>query len=261
MGPVYLSLLGAFIGFISGLLGIGGGVLTVPALLTLPPLWGEAAYSIQMATGISMVQSFAGSFSGLWVHARKGMLRFSILLPLITGSLCGGFLGGVFSSVIPTLGLYLLFAGTLVLVLGISLFQQIVHLPTSEDFTTTSPLGFGRGFLIGGGISFLAANTGIGGAAILMPILIYLQKIPTRVAIATGAGFVVLTALSAILGKWLTHLLPLQDALWLSLGALVGGMLGGLCSHRFSPTLLQRLLIVFIVLALVRTLYAIPALL
>ena len=66
-----LFTLGLIGGLFSGLLGIGGGIIMVPLLLYVPSLIGLEALSMKTVAAITIVQSMAGSFSGLVVHKKK----------------------------------------------------------------------------------------------------------------------------------------------------------------------------------------------
>lgn len=251
---LFLTLLGFVVGIFSGLLGIGGGVLMVPALVFLPSLLGIHPYTVHMATGIAAVQGFVGGLSSFATHYRKGAVLLSLIGPLALGSVLGGLLGGIVSGLVSALFLYSLFAVILLMTLVAAFFFPAKDRVTTENSEVLPCLPWRNGVLVGGGISFLAANTGIGGAVLLLPFLIYTRHIPIRLAIGTAAGIVVVTSLSAVIGKALVHLVPFADAFWVSGGALLGGAFGARLSHHLSPVFLKRLLLVMVAVALVRVL-------
>lgn len=258
MTGLFLLFIGLVVGIVAGILGIGGGILMLPALVFLPPIQGFTPYNIQVATGISAVQSFVSSFSGVWIHYSRGAIHPSLIGSFIAGGGVGGFLGGIVSGLIPGLFLYIVFA----IILGVSLFLALVPLKRAEERlneSSFSNLRFtptGR-FLTGSIVSFLAANTGTGGAILLLPILTYVMQVPTRLAIGTSACFVLVTSLTAVIGKWIMHLIPLPDVLWVSGGAFFGGALGAHLSHYLPASLLRKLILLLIFLTLLRVFFEI----
>ena len=93
-------------GFLSGLLGLGGGIIMVPLLLTIPSLLGLEPISMRASVGITMVQSFAGSLAGLLVHRERQSIHRGLVLYLgastAVGSLAGSVLSKDFSEVMLT---------------------------------------------------------------------------------------------------------------------------------------------------------------
>lgn len=250
-----LTLLGLIVGTISGLLGVGGGILMVPAMVFVLPFWGIGGFDIHQASGVSALQSLLSGITSVITHFRRGAVVPALVYPLIWGGLLGGFTGGYISAWVPQFYLYLIFA----VVLAVTLISTVIlPTPAHDSDSENSPLtgfAFWPGFCISGVISFISANIGIGGSVLLLPILIYLKKVPVRIAIGTGASLVVITALSAVIGKWLTHQVPMPAALWVSLGAMVGGTLGARLSHKLSTTFLQQLLSLLMLITLVRIIY------
>jgi uncharacterized protein len=259
---IFLTVLGFFVGIFSGLLGVGGGILMVPALAFLPPFWGLPAFGVHLATGMAAVQGFVAGLSSLVTHYRKGAVCLKLITPLVLGSLVGGVLGGIVSGYLHAITLYIIFALVLLATLASAVFLHIPpESPTDSEHPEQYRMRFWSGILIGGGISFVSANIGIGGSILLLPILIYIQKVPTRIAIGTGAGFIVVTALSSVIGKLVVNLVPFPDALWVSGGAILGGTLGARLSHHLSAAFLRKLMHALVVLTLIRILYEIVHLL
>ena len=75
-----LFTLGLSGGIFSGLLGIGGGIIMVPLLLYVPTLIGLEAISMKTAAAITIVQSMAGSFSGLIVHKNNNFVHSKLII-------------------------------------------------------------------------------------------------------------------------------------------------------------------------------------
>lgn len=248
----FLLLLGGLVGVLAGLLGVGGGIVMVPGLLYLPPLWGAPAFNIVQATAISSVQCLAGGVMALRMHAKRGLLPWAVLTPLAVGTFAGSAVGGWASAWIPSVWLYGLFCAILVLTL---LKKPSPDSDPEAVKANLQAVSLVEKLLVSGGIGFLAANTGVGGAIILLPYLIHRLKLPIRQAIGCGAGYVVFTALGSVAGKWAAHVIPWSQTLWIALGAMVGAHFGAKLSHRLPVSLLMRILKVLVVISLVKMIW------
>jgi uncharacterized protein len=100
---VYL-LVGSVTGFLSGMMGVGGGVVMVPLMVILGNM------EQHLAQGTSLLAMIAVSFSGAMTHYRLGNVRMNIAWGLVIGSLIGGVLGAMTASLLPEQSLRVLFA-------------------------------------------------------------------------------------------------------------------------------------------------------
>lgn len=248
----FLFLFGGLVGIMAGLLGIGGGVVMVPALMFLPPVWGGSAFSIVQATAISSVQCLASGVMALRLHAQRDAVAWRTLFPLAIGTLIGSALGGVLSSWIPVAWLYGLFCSILVLTL---LKKSTSHPDPSASGTVHPNVSLAEQLAVTVVIGFISANTGVGGAIILLPYLIHRLKLPIRLAIGCGAGYVVFTALGSVAGKWSAHVVPWVETAWIALGAMIGAHYGARLSHRLPVLVLMRILKGIVALSLVKMLW------
>ncbi len=106
---VFVFLLtGAFTGFLSGMLGVGGGTIMVPAMVLL------AGFSQYMAQGSSLLAMVPIGMVGAYTHWRLGNVRTEILPALIPGILIGSSLGGSIANLLPEIALRVIFAIILV---------------------------------------------------------------------------------------------------------------------------------------------------
>ncbi|MBN2438199.1 MAG: sulfite exporter TauE/SafE family protein [Deltaproteobacteria bacterium] len=103
-----LAVLGALTGFITGMMGVGGGFIMVPMMVLL------AGIGQITAQGISLFAMFPASILGAWTHWEMGNIRKSLLPGLIAGVLAGVYAGGTFAHVMPETGLRLVFTALLV---------------------------------------------------------------------------------------------------------------------------------------------------
>jgi hypothetical protein len=101
---VFLAI-GVLTGFISGMMGVGGGAVMVPLMVIL------ANMGQHIAQGTSLLAMIPVSISGSFVHYKLGNIRNDVVWGLAIGSLIGGFLGASFAKALPELYLRCIFAG------------------------------------------------------------------------------------------------------------------------------------------------------
>ncbi|HSR36377.1 MAG TPA: sulfite exporter TauE/SafE family protein, partial [Desulfurivibrionaceae bacterium] len=123
---------------------------------------------------------------------------------------------------------------------------------TAEPAPVPSQSRYPAAVLLGGGVGFLAGIIGQGGAFIILPLMIHVLKVPVRTAIGTTVAVSFLSAAAGFLGKWGTNQVPLLWGVIVAAGALAGGQLGGVLSHRLSTVTLRRLLFLVVAVSMVR---------
>lgn len=99
-----LAVLGVLTGFVSGMMGVGGGIFMVPMMVIF------AGIAQHTAQGISLLAMIPASAVGAWTHWKAGNTRKELLPGLIVGVLAGVYAGGSFAHVMPENGLRLVFA-------------------------------------------------------------------------------------------------------------------------------------------------------
>ncbi|MBA4423907.1 MAG: permease [Syntrophus sp. (in: bacteria)] len=104
---IVLVLLGALTGFISGMMGVGGGSFMIPMMVLF------AGITQHTAQGISLLAMIPASMVGAWTHWQEGNIRTSRLPGLIVGVLAGVFIGGSFAHLIPERELRLVYTALL----------------------------------------------------------------------------------------------------------------------------------------------------
>ncbi|MEM7035307.1 MAG: sulfite exporter TauE/SafE family protein, partial [Chloroflexota bacterium] len=116
---------------------------------------------------------------------------------------------------------------------------------------------FNRGLaiLIAAMIGFLGGLVGQGGSFILIPLMLFVLKLPTRIALGSNLAIVFLAALAAFVGKMVTGLVPITLATALVLGAVPGAQIGSYVSKRAQPRTLRAILAGIIALAAARIWY------
>lgn len=240
---VVLFSLGLIGGLFSGLLGIGGGIIMVPLLLYVPILFGLDAISMKTAAAITMVQSMGGSFSGLIVHKKNKYFHPQLVIYMGTGSFMGSLTGSFFSKQITgdvMLGIFAVMA----LVATVLMFiprKETEDMPI-EMVDFNKYIAFFVALLVG----LLGGIVGQGGAFILIPIMLYVLKIPTRIALGSSLAIAFLAGLAGFIGKWGSGQIPFLMAVVLVIGALIGAQLGGKLSNRLHTVTLKAILSVLI---------------
>jgi len=228
---VFLSCiaLGSLVGFLAGLLGIGGGLIIVPALVYLLPLLGingDIVMPIALATSLGAI--VITSSSAALAHHHNKNIDWSLAKPLMLVVGIGALLGAFIADNLSTQTLTNFFA---FMVLMLALYMLLSISSTKErELPSTLLLQ-----LIGGITGIIASLMGIAGGAILVPTLTYFGLSMRKViGIATVCG--VMVALFGSLGYIITGLsqanLPLWSLGYIYLPALMGIVIS---SALFAP--------------------------
>lgn len=174
-------------GILAGLLGVGGGIVIVPALYLALSLTGmEAALTMQVAVGTSLATIVFTALSSGYGHYRKGAIDMALLKlwapSILVGVVIGGILGGIVSGKV----LIAVFASVAALVALDMIFRKAADSATPKSFSKPVWAAFG---VIAGAIS---AMMGIGGGTVCVPLLNFLGY-DIRKAVGTSAaiGFVI----------------------------------------------------------------------
>jgi uncharacterized membrane protein YfcA len=266
--PVNMFLIlamGAAVGFVSGMFGIGGGFLMTPLLIFV---------GIAPAVAVASVASHiaASSFSGALSYWRRRAIDPALAAVLLCGGTVGTALGVSFFTLMRSLGqLDLMIALSYVVLLssvgGLMCWESIgtilrarrgenvqlrrpgahgwIHgLPLkmrfkrSKIYLSVIPV-LGIGLLIG----FVGAVMGIGGGFLLVPMLIYLLRVPTSTVIGTSMVLTLVTMTSATLLHAVTnHQVDAVLALILMVGGTIGAQFGTRAGQKLSGEGLRLLL-------------------
>ncbi len=195
MEPVFICIqigTGLLAGFMSGLLGVGGGFLYAPVMYFVLRQSGVPDdMAILVAFGTSLAAAFPTVLTGAFVHTKKGNVvwRDAVIM-----GLCGtvtGFIGGTVATYLPVQILTLLFG--VMLILGAV--RLITSLPSGTGEKMAAPLAGG----IGGTAGFMSGLLGVGGGTVLVPLMVLLGKFSMKKAAATSAAAIVFITLGGIL--------------------------------------------------------------
>lgn len=233
-----VAIAGALSSFLSGLLGIGGGLVLAPVLLYLPPFVGAAVIPVKVITGLTILQAVAGGLMGTLRHRRYGNVSMRLVRVMGPVGAIASFAGAVVSGQTPDRVLLFIFAafalaGGIALLLPVQSQQGAVG-----DLHVNVPLAV----LLAAVIGFFGGMVGIGAIAFIISALVYLLRIPARVAIGTSLGIGMLSALAGLAGKAATAQIdPVLGTIVLA-SALVASPVGAAVSQRIQPRVLMLLL-------------------
>lgn len=174
-------LLGAFAGMLGGMLGIGGGVIIVPVLITLftaqnfPP---ELVPVLAVATSLASI--IVTSFSAMRAQKKRNAVDWALFKQWSVLVIAGGFCSGFVAQLIPA---FILKRGIAVFLLVVAVIMLSQWVPKPER---QLPGKVGSGFL-GFGSGIASALAGIGGGNIIVPLLVFFN-VPMQRAAATASA-------------------------------------------------------------------------
>lgn len=244
VGFIILIFLIGFIGsYISGMVGIGGSIIKYPMLLYIPSLFGFAAFTAHEVAGISAVQVFFATIGGVWAYRKGGYLNKTLILYMGTSILIGSFIGGFGSKMLSEGSINIVY-GVLALIAAIMMFVPKKGL----DDIPLDQVTFNKGIA-----SVLALVVGLGagivgaaGAFLLVPIMLVVLKIPTRMTIASSLAITFLSSIGATVGKVTTGQVDYFPAAIMIVASLIAAPLGAKTGQKINTKFLQITLAVLI---------------
>ncbi len=252
------ALIGALAGYLAGFLGIGGGLVVVPALTLLFLRDAEAApLAIHLAVATSLATMLVTSLSSIVAHHRHGAIRWSLVRALTPGLMIGAVLGAIVVDLLRGETLVRVFGGFAILA-GLQLI--LGKKPVGEKPLPGQPGVSMVGVIIGG----ISSLIGIGGGALTGPWQLW-HGIRPQNAVATSAacGYPIALA-GAVSLAWLGQggELPPGALGYVHLPAFAGiavasalfAPLGAFTVHRLPPNLVRRLFGGFLLLVGLRML-------
>lgn len=257
--------LGAAVGFLSGMFGVGGGFLLTPFLMLsgIPP-------AIAVATGANQI--VGTSVSGTLAQWRRGNVDVQMGAILIGGGVVGALIGVLLLRYLRELGQAgLMISLTYVCFLGaigaLMLWESVNAIRRQRAGKTVSvrrsgqhnwihglpfKMRFPRSRLyisaipplvIGGVVGLLAAFLGVGGGFVMVPAMIYLLRMPTNIVIGTSIFQIIfVTAIVTLLHATLNHTLDILLAFLLVIGGVIGGQFGVRAAQKLRGEQLRALL-------------------
>ncbi len=261
--------MGGLVGVLSGMFGVGGGFLITPLLffIGIPP-------AVAVATGANLV--VASSVSGVLAQVRRRGVDFAMGTVMLVGGVIGSVLGVWVFSLLTAAGQIDLFVQlSYVVFLGLVgglMFQESLRSLLAARQAGVSPvrranvhtwvhrMPFKMKFrasglyisvlppaMIGAAIGFLSAIMGVGGGFIMVPAMIYLLGMQTKVVIGTSLFQIIfVTAFTTAAHAVTSQTLDILLALLLILGGVVGAQIGARLGVRLKAEQLRILLAVLV---------------
>ncbi len=257
--------LGGIVGFLSGMFGVGGGFLITPLLLFMgiPP-------GVAVATGANQV--VASSISGVLAQVKRKAVDFRMGLVLLAGGMAGSWAGVSVFSYMTRLGQvdlfvqlsYVLFLGLIGGLMFIESARSLLRarnpgtapVRRSHMHTWIHGLPFKMRFrasglyisvlpplAVGALVGLLAGIMGVGGGFILVPAMIYVLGMPTKVVIGTSLFQIIfVTGFTTIVHAVNSHTVDMLLALLLIVGGVIGAQMGAVAGTKLKAEQLRILL-------------------
>ena len=241
---------GALTGFLSGLLGIGGGIIMAPLLLYVPPYFNLEPLSMRVVAGLTIVQGLAACVSGALTHRKFRFVSKRLVLPMGTSIFAAAVIGGAAAKYVPNEVLLAVFS-CLAAIAAVLMLKPMPHDSETPDVDDVS-FSSSRAVASASGVGLLGGLVGQGGSFILIPLMTSYVRIPTRIAIGSNMAIVLLSSAAGFLGKAVTGQIEWLLAVPLVLTVVPAAHVGSRVSHRLPVVGLRRALAVLIALAAVR---------
>lgn len=255
-------LVGAVVGLIAGLLGVGGGGIIVPILVHLLPQQGVShGVIMHLSLGTALACIIFSSISSLKAHHQRGAVHWPVVGRISVGIIVGTFLGSCFAAVLSTNALIVFFS----LFLYFISLQLLTNRKPKASRHIPGLLGlFTAGFVIG----FVSSLVGIGGGSLSVPFLVWCNVTIHR-AIGTSAAIGLPIALAGTLGYlyngWGVADLPDYSLGYIYLPALFGiaaisiftAPLGARLAHSLPVGTLKKLLALLLIAIATKMIFSI----
>jgi uncharacterized membrane protein YfcA len=238
--PAYV-LLGAFVGFLAGLLSIGGGMSMVPIItMMFVAQHFPQEHLLHLAVGTSLATVVFTSISSLRTHHAHGAVRWDIVKTIGPGAVLGTLAGSFFAGTVSTRWLALFFSGFVY----IAATQMLLNLKPKSARSLPGPLPmFGIGAVIGGISSLVAA----GGALMTIPFMTWCNvKLHDAIGTSAAIGLPIAVAgsIGYIAGGWDKPGLPPYSLGFIYLPALAGVVIASILTAPIGARLTHRLPVV-----------------
>lgn len=219
-----LILLGLAAGFLSGLFGVGGGIIVVPALLLL-------GIDQRLAAGTSVAAILPTSIVGAIGYAVSGNIDWLAGALLAGGIVAGAQLGSYLLAKLPTRVLFWFF----VLFLVVSIVSLWIVIPQRDDVIELTVLSGSALVLVGLVTGVLSALLGVGGGIVVVPVLMFFFGASDLIAKGTSLLMMIPGSVSATIGNSRRDNVDLRSAAFVGIAACIASPLGILTATAITP--------------------------
>lgn len=270
--------LGLAVGLLSGLFGVGGGFLMTPLLI----MFGIPA---TVAAATDSNQIVAASTSGTYAHWRVGNVDFKMGLYLLVGGFAGGLIGVQSIKVLHAMGnadfviqmtyIFMLgIVGTYMLIESLNGMRKkkTAEAKAEKDSAFTrflKSLPFQTHFeksgvthslllpvLFGGFVGVLAAIMGVGGGFLMVPVMVYILRMPMHVVVGTSLFQILFNCIEVtFLQAYTNHSVDFILAVLLLLGSTVGAQIGAVFGRKLKGEQLKVILAVIVLVVTVKIIF------
>ncbi len=270
--------LGLIVGLFSGVFGIGGGFLLTPLLIMF-----KIPSTVAVATGLS--QMVATSTSGAYAHYKIGNVDFKMGVYLLIGGFLGGLIGVQAIKILTGMGnadfvikmTYILLLG----IIGTYMFIESLSSMKKKKETTAEPkkesnivqmlksLPFQTNFeksgvthsvlipiFFGCFVGILSAIMGVGGGFLMVPVMIYILKMPIHIVVGTSLFQILFICIEVtFLQAYTNHNVDFILALLLLIGSTIGAQIGAVFGRRLRAEQLKILLATMVLAVAVKIIF------
>jgi uncharacterized membrane protein YfcA len=253
MLTIYL-IIGAFAGIMSGLFGVGGGVVVIPALsnvfthyTTIPQ-----SYTMQMAVGTSLAIMIFTATSALYAHHKRKVVRWDMFSYMLPGLIGGSVMGAIIAHFLPSSYLKIIFGVFLIFVS----FKLITDKPSNENKAGLSLTIIRLSSL---SIGVFSSVLGVGGGTLLVPFLLRCQldmreatgtsvACGLAVGIAATISFMFIGLSSSKYVEWSTGYIYWPAFLGVVIASTLLAPIGAILAHTLPKEFLKRVFGLFLLL-------------
>lgn len=253
--------LGLFTGFFAGMLGIGGGLMMVPALAMIFAAQAgfPAGEILHLALGTSMATILFTSLSSLRTHHKHGAVIWPVVVQITPGILFGTLLGTFFAASVPARPLGIFFTAFVCIVAV----QMILNLKPKPSRNLPGAAGV---FSVGTGIGAVSALVAIGGGSLTVPFLTWCNvRVQNAIGTSSAVGFPIALggSLGYIFNGWGHPELPvgslgyvyLPAFAWLVPASMLSAPFGARLAHRLPVATLKRVFACILILLAAKMLW------